>query len=152
MNLLEHADKMLSKAIEMHEKVQGIVIPDFEEFALKNGVEFIRELTYLYLPYEEVLFLAIFSIVKESFQNDFDFEVETEKKPALYLKFSGYDLELMQGESEIIGVTEDDRSWKLLSTEAHHIIHQSALNLGFHHLAKKAMKHRDRLIRHLNQK
>ncbi|HND85102.1 MAG TPA: hypothetical protein PLU50_04805, partial [Pseudobdellovibrionaceae bacterium] len=99
MTLLERADKMITKAIERHEKVQGIVIPDFEEFVLKNGVEFIRELTYLYLTYEEILFLAIFSIIKETFQSDLDFEIEIKKKPALYLKFSDYDLELMQGEN-----------------------------------------------------
>ncbi|MBL7672367.1 MAG: hypothetical protein JNM39_17940 [Bdellovibrionaceae bacterium] len=152
MTLLERADKMITKAIERHEKVQGIVIPDFEEFVLKNGVEFIRELTYLYLTYEEILFLAIFSIIKETFQSDLDFEIEIKKKPALYLKFSDYDLELMQGENKIVGITEDDRSWKLLSTEGHHMVHQIALKFGFHHLAKKASKNRDRLIRHLNQK
>lgn len=152
MTLLDHADKILTKAVKKYEKVQGIVIPDYDAFAIKNGEEFIRELTYLYLPYEEVLFLTIFWIINESFPNDFDFEIETKNKPALYLRFSDYDLELMQGENEIVGATEDDRSWKLLSTQAHHIVHQSALELGFHHLAKKAMKHRDRLIKHLNQK
>lgn len=152
MDLMKHVNRLFTKAIKKYAEVQGIVIPDFNEFVIANKGKFMLELTYLYSSYEDILFITASSIIADGFPADFDFEIKYRRKPALYLKLGEYDLELVLDDAGSIATAKDDKSWKILAVEAHDIIQENSVELGFFHMAKEAKMHKDRLVKHLGLK